>query len=101
MEQKDFQKLYEEYNGKISDMNIKNEFDMLYSISQDSDVFLVTVLGSVNAGKSTFFNCLIHNEISETKNNENTIRPNWKYNLILNRHIETLNCFFSLGSDIS
>ena len=96
MDQKDFQKLYEEYNGKISDMNIKNEFDMLYSISQDSDVFLVTVLGSVNAGKSTFFNCLIHNEISETKNNENTIRPN----LVFNSKSETFKTYVKKSEQI-
>lgn len=76
MNQTDFQKLYEEYKDKITyDNTIKQEFDMLYSLSQKSNVFLVTVIGSVKAGKSTFFNCLIHKDISNVGSSETTIKP--------------------------
>lgn len=77
MNQKDFQKLYEEYKDKITDADVKRDFDELYSISQTNDVLLVSVVGYVNAGKSTFFNCIVNErqDITETDSKECTIRP--------------------------
>ncbi len=77
IEQKQFQELYEKFKGKILDLDVKRDFDELYSISQDSDVLLVTVVGSLEAGKSTFFNSIVNEEqdISERNKGETTIRP--------------------------
>ncbi len=79
MNQKGFQELYDKYKDKITDPDVKRDFDELYSISKENDVLLVTVVGSLKAGKSTFFNCIINEnqDISETKPEECTIRPNF------------------------
>lgn len=79
MNQKGFQELYDKFKDSITDEEIRRQFDELNSISKDNDVLLVTVVGSLKAGKSTFFNCIINEEqdISETKPEECTIRPNF------------------------
>lgn len=81
MTQKDFQKLYDEHKNTITDADIKRELEELYSIAKDNEVFLVTVVGSSNAGKSTFFNCIVNAEkdITETNSDECTIRPIFAY----------------------
>ncbi len=82
MNQNQFQKLYEEYKDKVvTSATVKPRFDELYSISKENDVLLVTICGSLKAGKSTFFNCIINDsqDISETNPNECTIRPNFVF----------------------
>lgn len=81
MNQTQFQKLYEEYKDKITDKELKSNFDDLNSFSENNDVLLVTVVGNLKAGKSTFFNCIINDEkdISETNFSECTIHPNFVY----------------------
>lgn len=87
MTQEKFQALYDEYKDQITDISdeevkkLKFFFDELNSISQNNDVLLVTVVGSVKAGKSTFFNCLINEsqDITETDTKECTIRPSFVF----------------------
>lgn len=81
MNQTNFQKVYSDFKDKITDKDVKYNFDELYSISKENDVLLVTIVGSLKAGKSTFFNCIINDEqdISETNPNECTIRPNFVF----------------------
>ncbi len=80
--QKEFQELYDEFKDQVAaSATVKSRFDELNSISKENDVLLVTICGSLKAGKSTFFNCIINDEqdISETNPNECTIRPNFVY----------------------
>ena len=81
MTQKEFQALYEEYKDKIKDESIKYKLDEFYSMSQNNDVLLVTIVGSVKAGKSTFFNCIVNEsqDVTETDTKECTIRPCFVY----------------------
>lgn len=80
MTQEQFQALYKEYKGKIQDKALNDDLENLYSIAHDSDVMLVTVVGNLKAGKSTFINCLVHKDISDIRDEECTKRPLFIYN---------------------
>ena len=80
IEQKQFQELYEKFKGKITDKTLNDDFENLYSIAHESEVMLVTVVGDLKAGKSTFINCLVHKDISDIRDEECTKRPLFIYN---------------------